>query len=210
MANYTSQSNIEGYLKRPLSTEEESIINMLLDAADSVIDGETGRTFASGGGAVTQYYDAPDAYPYNINNVGQPKNHTIFLDTPLSAISKIEFIATDDSVTSEIDSESYVAYPLNHTDSGVYIDYVELRGGVWGYGLKSIKVTGTAGEYSSVPKSIVLAATLLCVGYLTQNQQNLKQESIEGYSRTWQDNSTGDGVPATVERLLTPFRRVLL
>ena len=67
-------------------------------------------------------------------------------------------------------------------------------------GYRKIAVTAKFGAYSAVPEQIKTAALIMVAGIIS-NPQSLQSESIEGYSRSFQNAGTNP----MVQTLIEPF-----
>ena len=185
---YTDQKTVEAHIKRKLTSSEVANIELMIAAAKSYIDKATGQVFTAGGEATTRIYDGVH-------------EGTLFIDA-FSEITKVEFVGLD-GVTTTVDPNTYHTYPYNAD----YVNALVRRGtGRWSRGIGTYKVTGTIGKYKDVPADIKLAATIL-VADMLRNPQNLKSESIEGYSRTFADQSSEN---PHLEKLLSNYNEVLV
>lgn len=172
---YTTQRRIEDYLGRELTESESGMFSLVLGAVESYINKYTGRDYNTVTGE--KYYDVmPD-------EIIKQNTREIFIDE-CQSISKVEIIDSEGDVTDEI--TSFVLYPLNSTiKSSIYFPDNYLTSG-----RKKLKLTGVWG-YSDIPTQIQYVATAL-IAKLYLNPLNLSQESIEGYSRSFDDIITSD------------------
>lgn len=184
---YTTQNLVQGYIGRDLTPQEAKIIKMVIDAVGKWIDKITGSSWEP-------------VVEARVFNGGE---HDIFID-PIIDITKIEYLNTDGSVNTTYvnDGTDWVAYPLNKKTK----TSITRLGGHWPRGSGNIRVTGKWGEVGGVPADLQLAATILVADWLS-NEDKLKSESIEGYSRTFAD--TQDSNPQ-VDKILSSYRRILI
>lgn len=189
--SYTTQSQIEGYMGRKLTAEEAVIIPTVIGAVTDWIDKVTGQSWATVDGE-SRIYDGGGG-------------EFLFID-PIIDITSVEYLNLDGTVnyTYDVTVPDYVSYPLN----GKTITRLKIAGGRnrWPRGNGRIKITGKWGSVGGVPDDIRLAATITAADWLS-NEDKLKSESIEGYSRTFQD--TADHNPQ-VDAILASRRRIVL
>lgn len=164
---YTTQANVEAVLKRSLTAQESVLLPLLLSSIDSWINEQIGGEFGAGT-TTTKYYDGG----------------TAILDIdPCNTITKI---ALYDEAEVEIDeyvlNEDYEARPRNDTLKR----WIHSRVGEFPCGVANIGVTATFTMGTTVPDEIEYLASYMIAQMLLSNESgNLKQESIEGYSRTF-------------------------
>lgn len=186
--SYTTQTLIQSYLKRDLTSAEARLTTILIPAIQNWIDRVTGRKWEP----VTEsrVYDGGEEY--------------LFVD-PIIDIHQIDFLNPDGTVQSTYSSTTpdYLAYPLNNKTKTQIKLLTHKR---WPTGSGRIKITGKWGERDGVPADIQYAATVLACDWLS-SEDKLKSESIEGYSRTFQD--TQDSNPE-IKKVLESRRRILI
>lgn len=170
--SYTSQALITSYLKRNLSEHEAALAKTVIDSVTQYIDNETGQTWTTTGTGVSRDY---------VSN----RERIIFID-PILNIESVKHINQHDEVLHEYETSEYAAFPLNATTK------TSLQVGAysrWGDG--RIRVTGKWGNSDGVPSDIQLAATILAAAVFSSGEtDNIKSESIEGYSVTYGDVKT--------------------
>lgn len=184
---YTYQSDVENYLGRSMTDAEAALFPVLEKGVEDYIDTYCARTFeASKQPETSQTYDG-----------GMPE---IFFDIPLQTLTKIEYQDVNTGDKQTIDASEYVLFPYNSTPK----TSVMRRVGVFPYGNFNIIVTGTFGDYLTVPDGIKLAATTLCANYLNMTD-DLQSETVEGYARVMDKEWN-----PLVKRLLDNYKRVVL
>jgi len=194
---YTYQSRVEEYIKRELTDYEVSIFDATEPAIADIIDLYTGRTFDScRSSKTTESHDG--------------SVREIFLDTPCSSLTKVEYVDYYTNDKTLIDSTDYVTLPYNSSP----ITSIMLRSGLFTAGTKNVLVTGSFSDYDTVPDSIALAATIMCSNIISQardeNGAPLDKESIEGYSRSWASGNQLVLDNPTVKSTLDMYRKVLI
>lgn len=165
---YTNEDNIEFFLKRQLSADEQNLLDILLATIDAWIDDQTGSTFASTVG--TKYYDGGE--------------RIIEID-PCTTITAIAYVDTDNSVIETYDPDTdYKLRPINE-DTKKWIEFLFCAP----EGIANIAVTASFG-LGEVPDDIVYLATFMAGQMFSSTfTRQLKSESIEGYSRTFAEIS---------------------
>lgn len=193
---YTTQGKIEDYLGRSLTADEIAFLPTLIGLATNFINRYTATKFEADSTASNRYYDATHVYEVPIDDCVE--------------ITEIALLATfDDNDDGDlVDDDDYISYPLNTT----YKNSIRFGSKISGH--KRVRVKAKWGQTTTVPSDIEFACTAMCSDYF-QNPQNLKQESIEGYSRTWfSGNETGtesvDSLPSRVRLVLESRKHVLL
>lgn len=182
--SYTTQYQIQGYIKRELTPDEARIIKTVIDAVGQWIDRETGRTWEPTAAGTKRVFDG-----------GEPE---IFIDG-LIDLEAVEALDQYGTVVRTYYDYEYTKYPRNSkTTTSLCLN----SGGRWH---RRVQITGKWGEVEGVPADIRLAATILASDWL-DNSDKLKSESIEGYSRTF---AVQDSNPQ-VEQILASRKRVLL
>jgi hypothetical protein len=164
---YSTQNLIEASLKRELSTEELTLLPYILEVVDGYIDDIVGGPF----GTVlpsTRYYDGGT----QIVDID-----TCVDVTSVQAVDSLENVISDYTIGTQFELR-----PRNLE----YKKYIEFRNFKFPKGVANIAVTGKFTESLTVPKDIEYLATYL-VSQLFSSEviENLKSESIEGYSRTF-------------------------
>lgn len=162
---YTSETSIEAYLNRDLSTAEQTQLAILIPAVQEWIDKATGSHFDEVA-ETSQYFD------------GGLQNLDIH---PCTAITEVLAVDREDNEESEFEAEDYVAEPVNKTVKR----QLRLRDGVWPAGIANIKITAKFSEYDGgVPAWVQQLATTMCglMFSLGGDSAGVKRESLEGHS----------------------------
>ena len=144
---------------------------MLLEAAKEYIDEYTGTSFGADSAEVAseRLYDG---------------NGRSTLDIDLAHdVEAIEVLNEDGTVAHEYENVDYQLKPSNDEAKR----WIVMQGiGRFPIGTANIRVTAKWAGYTKIPAKIKLAATILASSYVNSTD-NLKSESIEGYTRTFQD-----------------------
>lgn len=163
---YTTQADVEAYLKRVLSTSESQSFSLMLAAVQTYIDNETGNSFGDVS-ATTRYYNGG--------------SEIIDID-PCTNVTAVKLVDSDLAlVYTYTEHEEFELYPLNQT----YKTYIRNRYDKFPLGLSRIAVTAkfSGGE---VPDDIKFVATVMTASLITEGMNGkLASESIEGYSKTF-------------------------
>lgn len=163
--SYTNQTNLEAFLDRVLTENEQTILPLVLAAVDSYINDQIGTSYTSSSPTI-RYYNGGSKF-LNID--------------PAVSITKVA-VVNDDETDSEnyVLNEDYEARPRNQTVK----TWIERRSGKFPEGTANIAVSGTF-TLGNIPDDLVFVATYLAGQLFSKrNTTGLKSESIEGYSYT--------------------------
>lgn len=164
---YTDQTLVTGYLNRNLTEREATIIKTVIDSVTDYINNETGDTWETTATGVARYFTG-----------GEP---LLIIDSCLN-IESVQHVDADGNILYDYEATEYNAYPLNRTTKTQLEHFPR-----WPKGTGQIKVTGKWGQSDGVPSDIQLAATILASAVFQNETDNIKSESIEGYSVTYSD-----------------------
>lgn len=199
MANYANQSSVEGILGRSLTTSEAAALPALLNAIDQWINDQIGGSYGElGDDPATRYYD-PD-FGGSIIDIDPA-----FVDADHGLV--VAVVDSNENVISTLDVSRYEARPRNENVK----TYIQLRGGTkWASlcstAVANIAVTGYFGFGGTVPADIAYLASYLAANSIgATNSLSLKSESIEGYSRTFADNSKSFNADSVVSSILAKY-----
>lgn len=199
MANYATQSDVEGILGRPLSTTEAAALPFLLNAIDQWINDQIGASYGElSDDPVTRYFDADRGG--SIIDIDP-----IFVDESHGMV--VSLVDANENVVRTLDVSEYEARPRNETVK----TYVQLRNGrkwasVCSTGIANIAITGYYGYGSAVPADIAYLSAYLAANSIGATKSlSLKSESIEGYSRTFADNKTSFAADSVVSSILNKY-----
>lgn len=176
MANYTTQTEVENYLGRDLTTTEAAIVANLIASVQAYIDDELGSGFGTVS-ETSRYYDGGSKILhvdpcYDITAVAAVDSLEVVMDTYLL-------------------NDEFEARPRNNTVK----TFIEKRLGAFPKGVANIKVTAKFSRGEDVPEDIQFLATKMVAEAITNAENiNLKSESIEGYSRTFVDKQMQDAI----------------
>lgn len=170
---YTSQSNIEAFLGRSLTTSESNILTQTFATVDAFINNELDYMGAEpvGFGDVsetTRYYDGG----------------TKIIDIhPCDTVTAVKRVYDDETESHTYTlNEDFELRPRNGTTK----KYIHSRIGAFTKGVANIAVTAMFRWGSSVPSDIEWLATYLSSHLFSDSfKTGVKTESIEGYSRAF-------------------------
>ena len=183
MAQYATQETVESVLQRKLTEYESLNIGIYLESASDYIERLTGRSW--GEGSSTKLYNGDGG-------------NSLYID-PTTTITLVERLDKTGAVLDTLDLSYVSLWPLNK-DIKTSIIYKSGRF-VKGYG--NYRVTGVA---DSVVPSVIKHATALLVADRLGNPDNIKAESIEGYSVTYDNSSNNEAILD----ILGPYIKVLI
>jgi len=185
---YITQSELEGYLKRDLTSAEEGIFATILSAVKKAIDNWCDTNFDNVTERTNRYYDGG--------------KQEVSID-PSKDISEIAYVDEDLESDDLWETDDYIAEPINQTIK----TSLRNRAGKTNAGMKNIRVTAKFTSYDTeVPAGVKLACFRL-IGDVLDNPRGLKSESIEGYSYAFADKIATDEM---VRGYLAPWRQVLI
>lgn len=198
--SYTSQSQIEKYLQRSLTSDEVSFLSTLLPAIDSYIDNRTNNTFAQVG-ETTRVYDGDTRY-LDIDNA-----------TDITAVAALDNYGTVNYTYTA--GQEYTLEPANSNVKNQII----ARGCEFPDGEQRIAVTAKFSSYDgAVPSDIQLVATRLAAGVIAEGKNQassgVASESLEGHSITYDTSKNSiDNIVETdsvVKGILDGHKELLL
>lgn len=199
MANYASQSSIEGVLGRSLTDTEVAALPALLNAIDQWINDQIGGSYGElGDSPATRYYD-PD-FGGSIIDIDP-----VYVDEDHGLV--VSVVDENENIIQTLNTGRYEARPRNEAVK----TYIQLRSGykwasVCSSAVTNIAVTGYFGFGGTVPADIAYLASYLAAKSIgATNSLSLKSESIEGYSRTFADNSKSFNADSVVSSVLSKY-----
>jgi len=184
---YISQSELENYLKRSLTTEEASNFTVILAAVQEIIDNYCDTSFEEVS-ETSRYYDG------GIQEID--------ID-PCTDVTAVAIVDEEFDVDETLDEDYYVVEPINRTIK----TSIRLRSGKFSSGKANLKVTAKFSSYiDSVPELVKLACLKLCADVIN-NPMDYKSESIEGYSYQLRGRIEKD---KELTELLAKYRQILI
>lgn len=199
MANYATQSDVEGILGRSLSATEASALPFLLNAIDQWINDQIGASYGElGDTPATRYYDPErQSSIIDIDPVYVDEDHGLV----------VSVVDANENVVRTLDVSTYEARPRNENVK----TYIQLRNGTkWAsqcsVAVANIAVTGYYGFGGTVPADIAYLSAYLAANSIGATKSlSLKSESIEGYSRTFADNKSSFAADSVVSSILDKY-----
>jgi hypothetical protein len=186
---YITQTDLENYIKRSLTTKEAAIFPTIEGSAAASIDNYCDTTFANVTTPESRYFDGGE--------------QEIIID-PCKTITAVDLTNADGSlITALVSGTDYILEPMNKTIKW------SLRHlcGRFPAGVRNVKVTGLFTSYEdAIPSAVKFAALKMCAAAIS-NPLNFKSESIEGYSYSMMDSIDSD---AEVRGILAQYRQVYL
>jgi hypothetical protein len=163
---YTDEEAIENYMLIDIDSSFSNQINEWIEAAEKIVDQETGRDFtpiAEGAVAEERLFDGNG------------------LDTlRLPPFKDVEAVKLYGATSTEIDADQYITYPAVGTQK----DRVVLKYLKFPQGKQNIAITAVWG-YVDVPKDIKLATTVIVAGIINEaweSSSEISSLSIGAYS----------------------------
>lgn len=184
---YTTQAKIEAYTGRSLTAAEVVNLTDLLPAVDSIIEDILGTAYANV--EATLYFDGGGS----------------IVDLPgLTTITSVNDYDDTTDTLSVIDSDSYVAYPLNSARKF----YIRLKHGMFADGVGNIAVVGNT---DVAPSEIVLAASMIAADFLGGTKGEVSEEKIGDWMVKYSDvGNSSSATNARVLQLLAPYRDIMI
>jgi len=171
----TTQALVEAKLQRSLTTEEATSLPALIALVERFVTNYTNRNFVDAPAEGEEIAETVKYYDGNGFN-------ELSIDDALE-VTKVESFDPVDDVGTEIDDSLYTTYPLN----ALPITAIRfLYGDYFTKGSKNFKITAKWGSSEGIPSDVQAIATHI-VSELISNPSQVKQESIEGYSRVLYD-----------------------
>ena len=186
---YTTQTKIERYLGKSLTSGQSAEIANWISAVTRYIEKYTGVMFEQEA-AATRYFDG--------NGLSE-----IFIDDFLS-ITSIDILETDGSVLQSLtegEDDDYITYPYNTTPKYKLILVTSASIGNFPKRSKCVKITGTWNYSTTVPADIELVATMLVAQVLQLSGSGgleVNSESLGDYSVSYGDVTDLDNMSAKI------------
>lgn len=199
MSTYTDQAQVEDFLQRELTDNESNILDEVIQTAGRLIDSYTSKSWRDKG-STEDVAESTKLFDGN-------GNKEIDVD-PFTTLTLVEILDRDGNLFETIASTDYLTYPLNSSQK----DSIYLRSGRFPDRGAAVRLTGTFANVV-VPVDVQLAAAEL-VGIFFANgknsSENLRKESIEGYSyEVMNGGESNDKIQSVLSRL-DSRRRVLI
>ena len=170
-----SQSEVEARLGRSLTAEEASSFTSINNALQAYVERMIGSSVESVA-ASTRYYDGGVQH--------------LRID-PCTAITAVKYVDDDSLVEYTWDSSDYTAEPINRTLKTM----IRNRDGKFNRGINNVSVTAKFSIYDDASTLyIVRDALISSLVNEIGNNNNVKRESIEGYSIEYANTETIDAL----------------
>lgn len=169
---YTTQARVEAYLKRSLTSDEETLFPDIAEYFSSFISGYCSRNWLD---IDFDEYEIQETEERLFDGSG---NREIYIDDfyDLQSVDLLDYEGNSFQLLNSDDD--WILYPLNSTvKESIYLrNYRFTRGS----GNIQVEAVFNSGE---VPTDIVMVATKFVSDYTAQmNPTDFKKESIEGYA----------------------------
>ena len=172
-----TQSDVEKRLNRPLTADEASSFTIINLALQSTVEEMIGSSVESVEPS-TRYYDGGVQH--------------LAID-PCTAVTAVKYVDDDTNVEHTFITSDYTAEPINKTLKTM----LRNREGKFVVGINNVAVTAKFSIYDdSNTLAIVKSALLESVVSELGNTDNIKRESIEGYSVEYLNEQTKDNLSA--------------
>lgn len=172
-----TQSDVEKRLDRTLTANEASSFVIINAALQSIVEKMIGSSVESAD---------PSARLYD----GGVQHLAI---DPCTAITAVKYVDDDTAVEYTFDTSDYTAEPVNKTLKTM----LRNRDGKFTTGINNVQVTAKFSIYDDTATlGIVKSALLESIVSELSNTDNVKRESIEGYSIEYLNEQTKDNLSA--------------
>lgn len=176
-----SQSEVEARLGRSLTAEESSAFTTINAALQAQIEKIIGSSVESVS-ASTRYYDGGEV------NQSHGKQH-LTID-PCTSVSAVKQVNDDEDVIQTYDTTDYTIEPRNRTLKNMIRHRVRFVSGI-----NNIAVTAKFSIYEDTDTlNIIKNAMLEFLVSEVENSDNIKKESIEGYSIEYASTQAKDSL----------------
>ncbi len=198
MSKYTSKANVEAYLGRSLTTQENTLLDGFIEYLSQFINSYTNRIWndisGSDPSASSKVYDGEG-------------NRELRLNDSVKSITKIEILDNLGSVYLTLLPADFISYPLNRDVT----ESIALRSYMFPNRRACIKVYGKFTD-GTVPADVISVCTALVGRYINNASTNggFKKESIEGYSYELLSSDEQDSELRNLVSTLDMRKKVLL
>lgn len=172
-----TQSDVEKRLDRTLTANEASSFTIINAALQSIVEEMIGSSVESVEPS-TRYYDGGVQH--------------LAID-PCTAVSAVKYVDDDTAAEYTFITSDYTAEPVNRTLKTM----LRNRDGRFAIGINNVAVTAKFSIYDDANTlAIVKSAMLESIVSELSNTDNIKRESIEGYSIEYLNEQTKDNLSA--------------
>lgn len=198
MSIYTSKANVEAYLSRGLTSQENVLLNGIIEYLSQFINSYTNRVWNDISGtdpsASSKIYDGEG-------------NRELRLNDSVKSITKIEILDNLGGVYLTLLPADFIAYPLNRDVT----ESIALRSYMFPNRRACVKVYGKFTD-GAVPADVISVCTALVGRYINNASTNegFKRESIEGYSYELLSSDEQDSELRNLVSTLDMRKKILL
>lgn len=198
MSIYTSKANVEAYLSRSLTSQENVLLNGIIEYLSQFINSYTNRVWNDISGtdpsASSKIYDGEG-------------NRELRLNDSVKSITKIEILDNLGGVYLTLLPADFIAYPLNRDVT----ESIALRSYMFPNRRACVKVYGKFTD-GAVPADVISVCTALVGRYINNASTNegFKKESIEGYSYELLSSDEQDSELRNLVSTLDMRKKILL
>lgn len=211
------------------SAADSTLVTTFLNAAEQTIAKLCGRFHPGGAhwltGSKTEYIDGEYAGSILLRwtpvtavstvNITTSATASVSVDTTLLEMDGIPIASLTSNLAGYVGRLGYRNNGFGSTrtwfDTGWPEPGLMTRAPNFGGGNARVVVAYTGG-YAAAPDDLILAVNILANSYYKARTRDstLKQETLGDYSYTLADNAASTSVPAEVEALIGPYRRILV
>lgn len=198
MSIYTSKANVEAYLSRSLTSQENVLLNGIIEYLSQFINSYTNRVWNDISGtdpsASSKIYDGEG-------------NRELRLNDSVKSITKIEILDNSGGVYLTLLPADFITYPLNRDVT----ESIALRSYMFPNRRACVKVYGKFTD-GAVPADVISVCTALVGRYINNASTNggFKKESIEGYSYELLSSDEQDSELRNLVSTLDMRKKILL
>jgi hypothetical protein len=198
MSKYTSKANVEAYLGRSLTTQENTLLDGFIEYLSQFINSYTNRVWNDISGsdplASSKVYDGEG-------------NRELRLNDSVKSVTKVEILDNLGGVYLTLLPADFICYPLNRDVT----ESIALRSYMFPNRRACIKVYGIFTD-GTVPADVISVCTALVGRYINNASTNggFKKESIEGYSYELLSSDEQDSELRNLVSTLDMRKKVLL
>lgn len=202
---YTDLTALQNYGLVDVDGAFASQIDEWIEAAEGIIDLETGRNFKADTAATARFFDGNGETELIIDDAIEITTVEVGTDGYGGAFETI----------ANSGSNRYFTDPANHVALKIPVTKLTLAARRFYAGKQNVRVTAKWGYSAAVPKDIKMAATVFTFGIMNQNRQGgneIKSERIGNYTVTY-NSEAGKNSWADFENamdILTKYKRYYL
>lgn len=182
---YTSKTALEDYILQDIDGAYATQIDEYIEAAERIIDADTGRNFKADSVASARVFDGDDSDILIIDDAVEIATVEVGQDSYGSSFQSISASGAD----------RYFTEPENAALIGKPITRIALNARRFPAGRQNNRVTAKWGYSVAVPKDIKFVATVFVAGILNASRQGgdaIKSERIGNYTVTYNSDIGSD------------------